>query len=112
MESLMSISSPSHETYLPGHHPSIVANHAKRTAETSAGFFLTFLKPGMRLLDVGCGPGSITLGLARHVEPAETIGIDTSPAVIEAAKSLASTKATNHLSFEVGNIYEPRFAVE
>jgi SAM-dependent methyltransferase len=108
----MSISAPGNGTYLPGHHPSIVANHAKRTADTSAGFFLTFLKPGMRLLDVGCGPGSITLGLARHVEPAETIGIDTSPAVIEIAKSLKSTKAPERLSFEVGNIYEPRFAME
>lgn len=64
----------------------------------------------MRLLDVGCGPGSITAGLAQRVEPAETIGIDPSSSVIETARSLAQVKGAGHLAFEVGNIYEPRFA--
>jgi ubiquinone/menaquinone biosynthesis C-methylase UbiE len=100
------------ETYQHGHHPSVVADHAKRTADTAAAFFLPFIKPGMRLLDVGCGPGSITVGLAQRVEPSETIGIDPSPSVIETAKSLANAKAAKYLSFEVGNVYESRFAAE
>ena len=104
--------SPANETYQHGHHVSVVANHAKRTADTSAAFFLPFVKPGMRLLDVGCGPGSITAGLAQRVEPAETIGIDPSPSVIETARSLAVAKAARYLTFEVGNILEPRFAPE
>ncbi len=97
------------ETYQLGHHPSVVARHARRTAETAAAFFLPFLKPGMRLLDVGCGPGSITSGFAQRVAPGEAIGIDTSADVIATAKSLAPVTARN-LSFEVGSIYEPRFA--
>jgi ubiquinone/menaquinone biosynthesis C-methylase UbiE len=97
------------EIYQHGHHASVVSNHAKRTAEDCAGFFLSYLKPGMRLLDVGCGPGSITVGLARRVAPAETIGIDMSESVIETAKSLADGKATQKIAFEVGNIYRPRF---
>jgi len=108
----MSDLSPTNETYQHGHHASVVANHAKRTADTSAAFFLPFLKSGMRLLDVGCGPGSITTGLARRVEPAATIGIDPSPSVIETARSLAEAKGPRHLTFEVGTIYEPRFAPE
>jgi ubiquinone/menaquinone biosynthesis C-methylase UbiE len=107
--SIVSILPTVPETYLPGHHPSVVANHARRTAETAAGFFLPFLNPGMRLLDVGCGPGSITSGLARRAEPAETIGIDPCPSVIEIARSLPSAHAAKRLRFEVGNIYEPRF---
>ena len=98
------------ETYQHGHHASVVSNHAKRTAEDCAGFFLPVLKPGMRLLDVGCGPGSITVGLARRVAPAETIGIDMSESVIETARSLADGKAAQKITFEVGNIYRPRFA--
>jgi ubiquinone/menaquinone biosynthesis C-methylase UbiE len=101
-----------HEIYQHGHHASVVNNHAKRKAEVEAAFFLPFLKSGMRLLDVGCGPGSITTGLALRVEPAETVGIDASDSVIETARSLASTQPVQHLTFEVGNIYQPRFPAE
>src|SRR5258708_7578061 len=98
------------ETYQLGHHPSVVARHERRTAERGGAFFLPFLKPGMRLLDVGCGPGSITSGFAQRVAPGETIGIDASVDVIATAKSLAGVTAARNLSFEVGSIYEPRFA--
>jgi SAM-dependent methyltransferase len=96
--------------YQLGHSPSVVASHARRTAETAGAFFLPFLKPGMRLLDVGCGPGSITSGLARRVAPGETIGIDPLAEVIATARSLTGATAARNLSFEVGSIYEPRFA--
>lgn len=54
------------------------AAHARRSAETHAAFVLPHLRPGMRLLDCGCGPGSITAGLARAVAPGRAVGIDTS----------------------------------
>jgi ubiquinone/menaquinone biosynthesis C-methylase UbiE len=100
------------EVYQHGHHASVVANHAKRTAEECAAFMLPLLRPGMRLLDVGCGPGSITSGLARRIAPGKTIGLDMSPSVIETARDLAAQAGEEHLTFEVGNIYEPRFTPE
>jgi len=87
------------EVYQHGHHASVVSNHAKRTAETDAAFLLPELRPGMRLLDVGCGPGSITAGLARRVAPGETVGIDASESVIDTARSLRDPGLTS-LSFE------------
>ena len=50
----------------PAHSPA----HARRTAVRNAAFLLPHLTPGMRLLDVGCGPGSITIGLAEAIAPA------------------------------------------
>ena len=84
----MASSPPAQEVYQHGHHASVVTNHAKRTADKDAAFFLPVLRPGMRLLDVGCGPGSITAGLAKRVAPGETIGIDASQSVIDTARSL------------------------
>lgn len=52
------------------------AAHARRSAETHAAFVLPHLRPGMRLLDCGCGPGSITAGLGRAVAPGCAVGID------------------------------------
>jgi len=102
---------PAHEVYQHGHHASVIGNHAKRTAEKEAAFFLGVLRAGLRLLDVGCGPGSITAGLAKRAAPGEVIGIDPSGSVIETARSLLDPSIGN-LTFEVGSIYQPRFAAE
>ena len=48
--------------------------HAQRTAEVQARFFLPYLRPGMHLVDCGCGTGSITVGLAEAVSPGEVTG--------------------------------------
>jgi hypothetical protein len=53
---------------------------SRRTAKNNAGFFVHHLRPGMRLLDCGCGPATITVGLAESVAPGETVGIDLAPA--------------------------------
>ena len=55
--------------YTHGHHDSVLRSHRWRTAENSAGYLLGHLQPGMALLDVGCGPGTITCDLARRLSP-------------------------------------------
>ena len=57
--------------------------HARRRADRWAAFLLPHLRPGMRLLDVGCGPASITAGLATAVSPGLTVGVDFDPARTE-----------------------------
>ena len=52
-----------------------VRQPSTRTAANFARFFLPCLQPGMRLLDCGCGPGTITVGLAAAVAPGEVVGI-------------------------------------
>ena len=43
--------------YTHGHHESVLRGHRVRTAENSAGYLLPHLRPGLSVLDVGCGPG-------------------------------------------------------
>ena len=98
----MSDTSP-RDTYTHGHHASVVAQHSRRTAEEAAAFLIPHLRPGMRLLDVGCGPGSITAGLVKYIAPGEVVGIDAEPSVLETARDLA--QGVDNLSFEEGSAY-------
>lgn len=110
----MSTPEPSREAYTHGHHPSVVAQHARRTAEVDAAYLLSRLRPGMRLLDVGCGPGTITHGLARAVAPARALGVDVAPAIIEEARTTAreavlAARDLENLAFEVADAYALEF---
>lgn len=63
-----------------------------RTAARDAHFCLPHLRPSMRVLDCGCGPGSITVGLADAVRPGEVVGIDMQAAEIAWARALAGNR--------------------
>ncbi|CAK9092896.1 unnamed protein product [Durusdinium trenchii] len=73
------------ERYTHGHAASVVSQHGARTVEDSAQFLLPFLRPHVKLLDVGCGPGSITRGFASRVS--SVVGVDSSAEVIATAKA-------------------------
>ena len=79
--------------------------HARRTADRNAAFLLPHLRAGMRLIDAGCGPGSITTGLAEVVAPGETVGIDASPDAVESARAHAREKGADGVRFEVADVY-------
>jgi len=97
------------EKYTHGHAPATVRQHGRRTADEAAAFLLPELKPGMRVLDVGCGPGSITLGLAQHVAPGQVIGLDLSRETLESARANAVARGVQNLRYEEGSVYELRF---
>ncbi|GAA1660832.1 methyltransferase domain-containing protein [Catellatospora bangladeshensis] len=67
--------------------------HATRTAASHAAFLLPHLRPGMDLLDLGCGPGSITLGLAAAVAPGQTVGVDLHPQPVTGIRVVAADAA-------------------
>jgi SAM-dependent methyltransferase len=93
--------------YTHGHHESVLRSHRWRTAENSAGYLLPHLVPGASVLDIGCGPGTITLDLARVVAPGPVIGIDRSEDAVAAARRLLD--GTARVSFETGDLFAMRF---
>jgi len=98
------------DTYVHGHAPAVVRHHAMRTAEEAAAFLLPELRPDMRLLDVGCGPGSITLGLAERLPDGEVVGIDMSQETLSQARQDAEARGVKNVRYEYANLYELPYA--
>jgi SAM-dependent methyltransferase len=100
---------PRSETYLHGHHDSVLRSHRWRTAENSAGYLLGRLLPDARVLDVGCGPGTITADLAARVPSGQVVGIDAASDVLDLARQEASRRGQANVRFETGNVYQLGF---
>ncbi len=98
------------DVYVHGHQESVLRSHRWRTAENSAAYLLPALEPGLRLLDVGCGPGTVTIDLAGRVAPGEVVGIDASSAVVEIARKAAADAGALNVTFDVADAYELPFA--
>ncbi|MEU5643415.1 class I SAM-dependent methyltransferase [Streptomyces milbemycinicus] len=91
--------------YTHGHHESVLRSHTWRTAANSAAYLTGLLKPHMRILDIGCGPGTITADLAELVPQGEVIGVDTAPDVLEQARSVATERGVSNVHFAVGDVH-------
>ncbi|NJP65388.1 class I SAM-dependent methyltransferase [Streptomyces spiramenti] len=90
--------------YTHGHQEPVLRSHRRRTAEDSAGYLLPRLRPGLSLLDVGCGPGTITAGLARAVAPGPVTALDSAPGVLDDARAACAAAGANSVDFTVGDV--------
>lgn len=97
--------------YTHGHHASVLRSHRWRTATNSAGYLLEHLRPGMSLLDVGCGPGTITADLASRVAPGRVTGVETSAEVVGLARA-AAAEAQTRVDFVVADAHALGFAAD
>lgn len=98
------------ERYAHGHHDSVLRSHRWRTAANSAAYLLPHLRPGLDVLDVGCGPGTITVDLALAVAPGRTLGVDRSEGVLVKAAELAVAREADNAVFEVADAYALPYA--
>lgn len=92
-----------HNERAHGVTPELSRDYMARTAHQQASFVLPYLCPGMNVLDVGCGPGTITLGLAQVVAPGQVTGIDHDRVHIDAARSFAAERGVTNVDFHSGN---------
>src|SRR3954468_7278503 len=89
--------------YTHGHHESVLRSHKWRTVDNSAAYLAPRLTHGTSVLDVGCGPGTITADIGRRVAPGRVVGIDVSAEVIEEARRDAA--GGPNVEFAVGDLY-------
>ena len=93
------------DRYTHGHHESVLRSHVWRTAENSCGYLLPELRSDDRILDVGCGPGTITLDLAGHVPQGQVRGIDRSEEVLQQARAEAQARGASNVTFGQADVY-------
>jgi len=91
--------------YTHGHHESVLRSHRWRTAENSAAYLLPHLRPGMTLLDVGCGPGTITADLAARVAPGRVTAVELAAGALELARAEAAARGRSNVDFVVGDVH-------
>jgi len=92
-------------TYTHGHSEPVLRSHRWRTAENSAAHLLPLLEPGMRLLDVGCGPGTITTDLAERVGPdGRVTALERTEEALGLARAEAARRGTGNVDFAVGDV--------
>ena len=102
----MSTATPGpNDTYTHGHHDSVLRSHRNRTVDNSAAYLVPHLQPGVRLLDVGCGPGTITVDFAARVAPGEVVAIEREQAVVDEASALAAERGLDNITIELGDVY-------
>jgi len=96
--------------YTHGHHESVLRAHRRRTAENSAGYLLPHLRPGMSVLDVGCGPGTITVDLAARVAPGQVTAVELTDAALDLARAEARTRGQTNIAFATSDVHTLDFA--
>ena len=95
--------------YTMGFGDDMMAAAFRNTAETNAAYLLPHLRPGLRVLDFGCGPGTISVGLAKAVAPGEVHGVDMEASQVELARSVAAHQELENAVFHVGDVTELPF---
>ncbi|MYC31378.1 MAG: class I SAM-dependent methyltransferase [Chloroflexi bacterium] len=105
----MTEQSAASRAYTMGYSEEFLQLLDRRNAQNSAAYLLPLLEPGMRVLDLGCGPGTISVGLAEAVNPGEVQGIDMEASQIDLAHAAAAAGGHSNISFHVGNALDLPF---
>ncbi|GAA2438634.1 methyltransferase domain-containing protein [Actinomadura vinacea] len=91
--------------YVHGHHATVLSSHQWRTVENSAGYLIEHLRAGLEVLDVGCGPGTITAGLAERVAPGTVTAVDAAAEILEEARRTAAERGVQNVEFAVADVH-------
>ncbi|MGW0905851.1 class I SAM-dependent methyltransferase [Streptomyces sp. NPDC002853] len=92
--------------YTHGHHESVLRSHTWRTVANSAAYLVDAVKPHIRILDIGCGPGTITADLAALVPDGHVTGVDHAPGILDRARATAAERGLSNVEFAVADVHD------
>lgn len=91
--------------YTHGHQEPALRSHRWRTAANSAAYLIDELRPGLTVLDVGCGPGTITADLAALVAPGRVTAVETTEEILSQAAGVAAERGLDNVGFTVADVH-------
>ncbi len=97
------------QDYTMGYSEEFLQLLHRRSAESHAAHLLPHLEAGLNVLDFGCGPGTISVGLATAVAPGVLHGIDVEESQINLARSAAVAGGHDNATFHVGDVTDLPF---
>ncbi|RYV02305.1 hypothetical protein SOPP22_09590 [Shewanella sp. OPT22] len=97
------------QVYTFGYSPAAINLLEHRSVKNEADIFLNHLTPSMTLLDVGCGPGNLTLEFAERLHQGKVSGVDISETQIKRANEKAKMGNINNCDFQVASIFSLPF---
>lgn len=94
--------------YTHGHHASVLRSHNNRSIANSAAYLEPLLTADAHLLDVGAGPGTITVDFASRVSRVTATEIDAD--ALRLSQSLAADQGMDNIDFAVEDVHALSFA--
>jgi ubiquinone/menaquinone biosynthesis C-methylase UbiE len=95
--------------YAAGYDPIVLQGLSRRNLQEEAAFFLPHLRPDMRLLDCGCGPGALTVQLAQRLSRGVAVGIDQHGDQLQRGRDRAEREGLSNVEFKEADIYSLPF---
>ena len=95
--------------YTMGFSDEFLETFRRYTVESHARHLLPYLRPGLRVLDFGCGPGTISVGLAKAVSPGEMHGVDMEESQVDLARKAATASGLDNAIFHVADVFDMPF---
>lgn len=93
------------QAHTTDHSASVLQTHKWRTLANSVPYILPYIEPTHHILDIGCGPGSISVDFARHVPQGHVTGVEYVSSPLEQARALASSEGITNITFQTGDIH-------
>lgn len=103
-------SSTSREGYAMGYGPMITALYASRRLADEAPFVTPLVGPEDRIIDCGCGPGSMSIDLAVLAPRGQTVGVDIDATQVAMARDAGRARGVPNVDFQVASVYALPFA--
>lgn len=97
------------EHYTLGYDDIALAFVSRRRLDPDGAALIPLLRPGMVVLDCGCGPGTVTVDIAQRLGAGRAHGVDLDPSQIRLAQALAQQRGCGNVVFQQGDVYRLPF---